>query len=588
MSLTSPDSQVDPECARPLAAHPAGVGPGGTPPSRRRFPTRGDSIRMFIRADLASITRSWLCRGLFLASLVLTLLALKGLQAEQKPACQMLQVVYTTYLLVWMHGVIFIAGAALTRESDCLNDAVLSRGVTRGEYILGKLISRCLAVNLMIGGVLLPASIWAIRQDKLVRTDEGFVTSAARNTKVEAWEPKKIFAEVNGTVKETNLKVGDFVRSGDVLATLDDRTLFDELENERRAEENARNEVINARRRAEDAKRNVTQAEDALEKAERSLLAKDLLSRSEQADRQTDIRSRKRDLKNAESQLRVAEDAVPIAERAVENALARVRDVRRRLARATISAPVPGYITEVQANPGQFVAAGAQLFTLAPLDEYQVRVPVYKFEEFKRLKTNLTAYIKIEQTEYKGTIDRLSVMTQPDRWGRDYNNATVRFKGDGALGLLGLPADVRLILPPPKESTNRVTAVLNVLMGRAGSGSVTRTASVTPGWMLIGLGKVIGTACLLVTLTLTVLILFRNSLIAILGVVGFYHISNLLWDFAGLKDVSYLEMVATMDKVLGGIAKPVTELACLGWLFGIAAALGVVATVLFVSRDPPK
>ncbi len=559
------------------------------PPSSapRRFPTRWASIRLFIRADLSAIARSWLCRGFFLASVLLTILELKGLQAEQKPACQMLQVVYTTYLLVWMHGVVFIAGAAFMRETDCLNDAILSRGVTRGEYILGKLLARCLAIVLMIGGVLLPTSIWAIRQDKLVRTDEGFVTSAARNTKVEAWDPKKIFAEVNGTVKDMNLKVGDFVRAGDVLATLDDRTLFDELENERRAEENARNEVINARRKVEEAKRNVTQNEDALERAERSLLAKDLLSRSEQADRQTDIRSRKRDLKNAENQLQIAEDAVPIAERSVENALAKVRDVRRRLAKATIAAPLPGYITELQANPGQFVSPGAQLFTLAPLDEYQVRVPVYKFEEFKRLKTNLTAYVKIEQTEYKGTIERLGAMTQPDRWGRDYNHAIVRFKGDGTLGLLGLPADVRLILPPPKEATNRVTAVLNVLMGR-GNGSVTRTASVTTGWMLIGLGKVLGSACLLVTLTLTVLILFRNSLVAILGVIGFYHISNLLWDFAGLKDLSYLEMVATMDKVLGGIAKPGVELVSLAWLFGITAALGVLGAVLFVSRDPPK
>ncbi len=556
--------------------------------SSRRFPGHLQTTWLFVRADMGAIARSWLCRGFWLVSLVLTLLMLKGMQAEQKNAAQMLEAVYATYLLVWMHGVIFIAGSALAREADCLNDAILSRGVTRGEYIIGKLASRCLAILLIVASVLLPTSLWAIRQDKLVRTADGFVNSAARNTKVEAWDPKKIFTEVSGTVKEMALKVGDFVHFGDVLARLDDRTIFDELENERRAEENARNEVINARRKAEDAKRAVAQAEDALEKAERSLLAKDLLSKAEQADRQTDIRSRKRDLKNTQTQLSVAEDSVPTAERAVENAMARVRDARRRLANATITTPVSGYVTEIQASPAQYLSAGAQLCTIAPLDEFQIRVPIYKFEEFKRLTTNLTAYVKVEQTEFKGTIERLGAMTQPDRWGRDYNYAIVRFRGDGTLGLLGLPADVRLVLPPPKEKINRATALLNVLTGKGNGASITRTTSVTIPWMSIGLAKVIGTACLLVTLTLTVLMLFRNSLVAVLTVVGLYHISNLLYDFVGLKDLSYLEMVATMDKVLGGIAKPVSELGTLAWLFGLAVAFGAMATALFISRDPPK
>ena len=117
---------------------------------------------------------------------------------------------------------------------------------------------------------------------------------------------------------------------------------------------------------------------------------------------------------------------------------------------------------------------------------------------------------------------------------------------------------------------------------------MSRTGSVTLGWMVVGLGKVVGTAVLLVTLTFMVLILFRNSLIAILGVIGFYHISNLLYDFAGLKDLSYLEMVATMEKVLAGIAKPVDELTALSWLLGLSVAFGTIACVLFISRDPPK
>ena len=77
-------------------------------------------------------------------------------------------------------------------------------------------------------------------------------------------------------------------------------------------------------------------------------------------------------------------------------------------------------------------------------------------------------------------IERVGAMTQPDRWGRDSNYAVVRFKGDGTLGLLGLPADVRLILPPPKERINRATALLNAITGHSSSDSATSALTRTP------------------------------------------------------------------------------------------------------------
>ncbi len=565
---------------------PTDGGEGGA--SRRRIPGRAHSVRVLALADLQSISRSWLCRGFLIVTVLLSVLELKGMQAEQRSASRMLEALYVTYLVLWMHGVIFIAGSALAREQDCLGDAILSRGVTRGEYLLGKLAARCTAILLIIGCVLLPASFWAVRQDKLIRTDTGFVASNARDTKVEAWDPKKVFAQTAGTIIESEIEVGDQVKAGQVMAQIDDRFLFDDLENERRGEENARNEVQNARRRYEEASRAVAQAEDALTRAERALIAKDLLSKADQADRETEIRNRKRELRNAESQLRVAQDAIPTAERAVENVQARVREARKRLGYATITAPLSGYVTELHVQSAQPVGQGTHLYTIAPLDEYEVRVPIYKFDEFKRLKEGLSAYVKIENSEFTGTIERLGATTQPDRWGRDSNYALVRFKGNGTLGLLGLNADVRLALPPPEAATNRVSQLVRVLTGEGTEEVASRSASVTIGWMLIGFGKVMGCACLLITLTMLMAVTFRNSLVAILGALGLWHVSNLVFDFAGLPELSYLEMIRTMDKVLGGAASVPGELAGLAWLFGIAAVFGGLALAIFVSRDPVR
>lgn len=554
----------------------------------RPLPSRWQSLRVMVRSDLDAVAGSWLCRGFLLVSAMLSLLTLKGMQSEQKLASQMLEALYSSYIVLWMHAVIFVAGSALSREQDCLNDALLSRGITRGEYFGGKVLARSIAVLGMIGLVLVPGSFWAIRQDQLVRTETGYVTSNARNTVVEAWEPRKIFAGTDGTLLEMDLEVGDQVQAGDVLAQIDDRSLFDLLETERRSEETARNEVSNAQRRYEDSLRAVAQAEDALARAERALIGKDLLSKLEQADRETELRSRKRDLRNAENQVQVAQDAIPTAERQVENAQARVREARQRLGKTTITAPLSGYVTEVLVESAQHVSLGLHLFTLAPLDDFQVRVPVYQFEEFKRLREGLSATIQIEDSEYTGTVERIGATTSEDRWGRRSNYVLVRFQGDGTLGLLGQNADVRLALPPREGKVGPMGEFYKVLTGQGTDDLESRTTSVTPFWMSIGLAKVLGCAVFLVALTLLLLTLLRSQLIAILAAIGLWHISNLLFDFAGLPDLSYLEMVRTLDKVLGGVANPGHELGQLAWLAGITLSLAALAMFLFVSRDPPK
>lgn len=146
--------------------------------------------------------------------------------------------------------------------------------------------------------------------------------------------------------------------------------------------------------------------------------------------------------------MRIAQDAIASAERGVENVQARVREARKRLGHATITAPFSGYVTERLVHPAQHVPLGGQVLTIARLDEYEVRIPIYDFEEFKRLKTGLAAFVTVGKTEFGGTIERLGATTQTDRWGRTSNFAVIRFKGNGTLGLLGLNADVRIVLPP--------------------------------------------------------------------------------------------------------------------------------------------
>ncbi|MBT5708295.1 MAG: HlyD family efflux transporter periplasmic adaptor subunit [Verrucomicrobia bacterium] len=562
--------------------------PHSESPKASRVPSTLETLIVLVRGDLGSCARSWLVRGFLVISTLVSILAMKGMQSDQAVASRMLETLYATYILIWMHGVIFIAGSALLREQDCLSDAILSRGITRGEYIGAKLFSRCLTTLILLGCVILPTSFWAIRQDQLVRTETGYLSANAQGVAVDAWEPKKVFTAVEGPILEMNLEVGDEVHVGDVLALIDDRILHDSLETERRSEQNARNEIDNSHRRYENAKRAVSQAEEALMRSERVLVAKDLMSKLEQSDREADLRTRKRELKDAENAMHQSRDAILIADRAVEESQTRVLTARKRLSDATITAPVTGYVTEVLVQASQNVSVGTQMFTVAPLDEYQLRVPIYNFNEFKRLDDGLDAYITIQGTEYKGSIDRLGAMTEKDRWGRMSNYAIVRFQGEGTLGLLGLNADVRMVLPPPDKKPGNGEKLMNALTGHGEDDLESRTASVTFPWMLLAVGKVFGCATFLVTFSLFMAVLFRNSLVAILGTIGLWHISNLAFDFAGLPDLSYLEMVRTMDKVLGGIASPGDEIQILGWLAAFTLGFAAMTLSIFISRDPQK
>jgi multidrug resistance efflux pump len=554
----------------------------------RRPPTRLESILILAQADLAVLWRSWLCRGFLIISAVLTMLELKGMQSGEALASHMLEVVYTTYLIIWMHVVIFIAGGAFTREQDCLNDAILSRGVTRGDYIGAKIAARTGAILVMIVGILLPASLWAIRQDQLVRTDDGYVATHSRDTEVEAWDPKKLYAGSDGTIVERAVEQSDLVHVGDILGRLDDRELFDDFETQRRAEEDARSSVEDAQRRREEAMRDVADSQDALGRAKRALKGSDLLSRIERENREADLRKCERDLEDARSRVEKEKDAIESAQHILKNAQARVRESRIRLGHATITSPISGYVIESHVQEGQRVPRGQHLFTVAPLHEYKLRVPVYDFEDFQRLEKGLTAYVTVEKEEFTGTLERVGATTQTDRWGAKCNIATVRFSGQGKLGLLGRNADVRIVLPPQEEEETVTAALLNTITGHGSDDVETRTASVTAGWMVVALFKVIGCTCLLVTLSLLAAVITRSALISILGVTGIWHISNLIFDFVGLPELSYLEIIRTMDKVLAGVATTGDELLTIGWLFGMAAGLGALAVTAFIYRDPPK
>ncbi|MBI5961173.1 MAG: hypothetical protein HY866_20720 [Chloroflexi bacterium] len=98
-----------------------------------------------LEADLKTMTHSWVVRiwGLLLiAQILITIPA----AASEGTAAVSLSDLLGTFPLIWAIVVILISAGAVSSEAGVVADSILSKAVTRYEYILAKLTSRLLAV----------------------------------------------------------------------------------------------------------------------------------------------------------------------------------------------------------------------------------------------------------------------------------------------------------------------------------------------------------------------------------------------------------------------------------------------------------
>ncbi len=118
-----------------------------------------------LRYDASQLARSWLVR-IWVAALVApaVLLVVVAFTNETEVASEVLAF-YMRFVLVLLSvfAVSFIAVAAVSGESDVIADSILSRSVTRTEYISAKIVARLGATLGVYFGVMVPVSYLVIR-----------------------------------------------------------------------------------------------------------------------------------------------------------------------------------------------------------------------------------------------------------------------------------------------------------------------------------------------------------------------------------------------------------------------------------------
>jgi RND family efflux transporter MFP subunit len=202
---------------------------------------------------------------------------------------------------------------------------------------------------------------------------------------VVAREMVDVTADSNGRLLSVAVEIGDRVRRGDRIASLDTSLIAQDLEMARSS----------LRASEADQKRAADELAEARARNERRQANPDFFS--------------KEDLAEVALQAKTAASAYEVAQARVAEQRARVRQLEAGLAQNVIRAPFDGRVAERFADPGALVGPGTPVVRLISAGELLVRAAVPP-EEARALTagTPVTATVRTMNLRIPGTIARVA------------------------------------------------------------------------------------------------------------------------------------------------------------------------------------
>jgi RND family efflux transporter MFP subunit len=198
-------------------------------------------------------------------------------------------------------------------------------------------------------------------------------------------ESVDVKADSQGRLQSMRVSIGDRVRKGDPIATLDTSLAAQDLE----------------------MARSVLQGSQAEERRASAELA-EAQARNERRQKNPDFFS-KEDLAQAALQAKTAQSAYEVARSRAAEQAARVRQLETSLSHNEIRAPFDGRVAARFADPGAVVGPGSPLVRLISAGDLLVRAAVPP-EEARRLKVGdpVAVTVRAQGFQVPGTIQRLA------------------------------------------------------------------------------------------------------------------------------------------------------------------------------------
>jgi len=229
-----------------------------------------------------------------------------------------------------------------------------------------------------------------------VKVERGDVTETVLATgTLEANSVTSVGAQVSGTIQTLPVKLGDVVKSGDLLAQIDST-------NQENAVKSSQAALTNLQVQLQSKQTDLTNAQAALDRANK-LAPGNLISGA--------------DLQTAQANLASAQAAVASLNAQISQAQLAVDDANLALSRTTITAPVAGTVVAVLVTQGQSVNANQTTPTivkLADLDTMLIKAQVSEADVTKVAPGQKATFTILGDPSKKIPATLLSIEPAPD------------------------------------------------------------------------------------------------------------------------------------------------------------------------------
>jgi HlyD family secretion protein len=233
------------------------------------------------------------------------------------------------------------------------------------------------------------------------------IETVIANGKVQPEVQVKISSDVSGEIIELNVKEGDQVKKGTILAKINPDLYLSARDRLEAALNTSKANLANAKARAAQSKAQFINIEASFNRN------KTLHSQGAISDAEFD--AAKSQYEVAKAEVEAAEQSVVAAEYNLKSALASLKEANDNLQRTTIIAPVDGTVSMLNVEKGERVVgttqmAGTELMRIANLTEMEVKVDVNE-NDIVRIKLGDTADVEIDAylgRKFKGIVREIA------------------------------------------------------------------------------------------------------------------------------------------------------------------------------------
>ena len=239
-----------------------------------------------------------------------------------------------------------------------------------------------------------PVKYWEVGGNTL--TGQHSYTGLAK-----AQQEAKLSFKVSGTINEIKVKVGDRVRQGQLLATIDATDYQVSLNQSLANVQNSKAQVESAQAQMESAKASYIAAESNYQRFEK-LYETNSISLS-------DFEQAKSSYLSAAAAYKAAQTQVEAAKAASESSESIARSASNQVAYTRIIAPFDGIITSVQVEPNEIVGQGNPIVVINSESnpDVQIGVPESSISEIRPDENAIVIFNSIHHKEFSGKVHEI-------------------------------------------------------------------------------------------------------------------------------------------------------------------------------------